>query len=219
MTATSVRNDTKTAILDAAEKLMAEHGVNGVSLRAILKEANANTAALHYHFGSREQVIEAIVARRGIRNSERRRAIVEKLLAGRQAASVHDVVDAMIDPIEQMLVEDGEAGRRFLRFMARLHSDRTGIHLQLQEREFSDVSAGIVQMLEQACPRVPRPVLVRRIMMAMDTMLQSLANSDVMCQEWCEEASGKGLTTAIEVLKDFLAGGLSARVRANRTSS
>ena len=59
----AVSKDTRAAILDAAERLMAEHGINGVSLRTILAEAKANAAALHYHFGSREDLIAAILGR------------------------------------------------------------------------------------------------------------------------------------------------------------
>ena len=46
--------DTKEQILNAAEKLFAEHGIEAVSLRSIISEAGVNLAAIHYHFGSRE---------------------------------------------------------------------------------------------------------------------------------------------------------------------
>ena len=55
----ALKKDTKTAIMDAAEIVMAEHGVDGASIRAIVGRAGANTAAIHYHFNSREGLIEA----------------------------------------------------------------------------------------------------------------------------------------------------------------
>jgi AcrR family transcriptional regulator len=211
--AVAAKRDTKTAILDAAQKLMAEHGTNGVSLRAILNEAGANPAALHYHFGSRESLIEAILARHGRRNSERRRTIIEKMLARETTAEIHDVVDALVDPILQMLVEEGESGRRFVQFLARLQSDRTGIHLELEAQNFADIHKGIRQMYAEACPHVPKKIESLRITMAIDSMLQSLANADVMSNDWTEEHPGKGLIEFANSLKDFLAGGLSADVR------
>ena len=211
--AVATKRDTKTDILDAGQKLMAEHGINGISLRAMLVEAGANNAALHYHFGSREALIEAIVARHGRRNSERRREIIEQLLARNETVDVYDVVDAMVDPILQMLAEEGESGRRFLRFLARLHSDRTGIHLELEARNFADVHEGITKMLGEACPDVPKHVMAKRITMAIDVMLQSLANADVMSSDWTEEHPGEGLTDFANSLKEFLAGGLSADLR------
>jgi len=210
--AVAAKRDTKTAILDAAQKLMAEHGINGVSLRAIMNEAGANPAALHYHFGSRESLIEAILARHGRRNSERRRAIIEKKLAREITAEIRDVVDALVDPILQMLTEEGESGRRFVQFLARLQSDRTGIHSELEARNFADVRKGIGQMYAEACPHVPQKVKSLRITMAIDSMLQSLANADVMSNDWTEAHPGKGLTKFANSLKDFLVGGLSADV-------
>lgn len=55
--------DTKTRILDAAEHLIAEHGLD-VSLRAITTEAGVNLAAVNYHFQSKDILIDAVVARR-----------------------------------------------------------------------------------------------------------------------------------------------------------
>ena len=54
-------NDTKTKILDIAEKLFAEIGIHATSIRQIVKEAGVNVASLHYHFGSKEAVIHQTV--------------------------------------------------------------------------------------------------------------------------------------------------------------
>ena len=55
---------TKTRILDTAEQLFASQGFAGTSLRAIIKDAEVNTASVHYHFGSKEGLIEAVLLRR-----------------------------------------------------------------------------------------------------------------------------------------------------------
>jgi len=46
-------DDTPTRILDAAERLFAERGIESVSVRSILAAAGVNVALAHYHFGSR----------------------------------------------------------------------------------------------------------------------------------------------------------------------
>ncbi len=56
-------SDTKTKILDVAEKLFAETGIHATSIRQIVKEAGVNVASLHYHFGSKEAVIHEIMQR------------------------------------------------------------------------------------------------------------------------------------------------------------
>ena len=208
--ATDTRKDTKNAILDAAEVLMAEHGINGVSLRAILVEANANSAALHYHFGSREAVVEAILARSGRIINLRRREMLDELEKRDRAPDVHDLVDAVIDPMLETLQTEGESGRRFLRFVARLQSDRTAIHLTAEEKYFPDVLERISKMLADACPHLEEPERKRRATMMVDTTLQSLANADVMAEEWRSSEHEDALIEHAESLKCFLAGGLSA---------
>jgi len=210
--AVAANRDTKTTILDAAQKLMAEHGINGVSLRAISAEADANAASLHYHFGSRDVLIEAILARHGRRNSEYRCEIVEEKLARESPAVIRDVVDALIDPLLRMLDEVGESGRLFVKFLARLQSDRTGIHIELAAQRRPEIREGIRKMYAEACPHLPDEVKQERITMAIDTLLQSLANADVMSSDWTEEHPGEDLTRFANSLKDFLAGGLSADI-------
>jgi AcrR family transcriptional regulator len=55
--------DTKERILDAAERLFAAHGFAGTSLRAVTKEAGVNLAAVHYHFGTKEDLLRAVLSR------------------------------------------------------------------------------------------------------------------------------------------------------------
>ena len=50
--------DTMEALLDAAEKLFSEHGIQASSLRMITHQAGANLAAVHYHFGSKEGLVK-----------------------------------------------------------------------------------------------------------------------------------------------------------------
>src|SRR5256885_16184135 len=55
---------TQGRILDAAEALFMEHGFEATSLRQITAAANVNLAAVHYHFGSKEDLFEAVLTRR-----------------------------------------------------------------------------------------------------------------------------------------------------------
>src|SRR5262245_24991530 len=55
---------TRNKILDAAERLFAEHGYTAVSMRSITAEAGVNVAAIHFHFASKEALFEAIFNRR-----------------------------------------------------------------------------------------------------------------------------------------------------------
>ena len=58
------KRSTKDRIMDAAEALFALNGSSGASLRAITRRAKVNLAAVHYHFGSKDRLLEAVLARR-----------------------------------------------------------------------------------------------------------------------------------------------------------
>lgn len=204
---------TKTAIMDAAERLMAEHGVNGISIRAILSEAGANPAALHYHFGSRDKLIEAILARRGRAMNLRRRELLDEIEGRPAPPGVRDIADALVDPFLEMLRRDGDAARRFIRFLARLQFDRSTIHREIEDRYFPDIRKRIARMLRNACSHLERPELERRVTMLLDTMFYSLGNAELMADEWEGGADADALTEYADSLKSFLAGGLAAPLR------
>ncbi|MBI3837925.1 MAG: TetR/AcrR family transcriptional regulator [Planctomycetia bacterium] len=212
-----LEKDVKTAVLDAAERLLADYGVNGVSLRRILVEAGANSAALHYHFKSREGLVEAILVRHGQQINFRRREVLAAMEGQARPPDVDQIVDALVDPMVEFLRDEGESGRRFLRFLARLQSDRSVVHHALQEQHFPDVRERMTRYLNQACPHLPMPELKQRSTMMIDAMLQSLANADFMSEQWGGERHEALLTEFVGTLKAFLAGGLAAPARMTST--
>src|ERR1700749_3137399 len=71
---------TKQRILDSAEALFARHGFVGASLRQVPAAAKVNLAAVNYHFGSKENLINEVFRRRlDVLNSERQRRLTETL--------------------------------------------------------------------------------------------------------------------------------------------
>ena len=209
-TSPTTKKDTKTAIMDAAETMMAEHGVQGVSIRAILSEAGANSAALHYHFNSKEGLIEAILARYGRIPTLRRKEMIAEFEARSIPPKPKDIVNLIVDPMFDLLDEKGEDGRRFLRFVARLQSDRAGIHRSEEDKYFPEVSDHLRQLLRKACPEVPVAELEIRVTMMLDTMLQSLSNAEFMTKEWEGDGHQNDLREFAANLKTFLTGGLAA---------
>jgi AcrR family transcriptional regulator len=88
--------DTKTRILDAAEKLFGLNGFDATSLRDITAEADVNLAAVNYHFQSKESLIDAVIARRIEPINERRLSMLES--AGPDP-SIEQILIAFLAPI------------------------------------------------------------------------------------------------------------------------
>jgi AcrR family transcriptional regulator len=87
--------DTKTRILDAAEKLFGEKGFDATSLRDITTEADVNLAAVNYHFQSKESLIEATIMRGAGPINQQRLAMLE---AAGPKPTIEQVLEAFIGP-------------------------------------------------------------------------------------------------------------------------
>ena len=107
------RIDTRTRIIEVAERLYAERGINGVSLREIGAEAGQrNTGAVRYHFGSKEGLVDAVLEHRMVSINERRLV----LLAGLPDDDLHGLAGAFVYPLSEQL---GDPSRPswYLRFV------------------------------------------------------------------------------------------------------
>ena len=110
--------ETRELILDAAERLYAERGLNGVSLREITEAAGQrNNAAVHYHFGGRDGLVRALFEHRYIRLEQRRAAMLAELDAAGRGDELEGLVRVLVAPFAEN--PDGH----WVRFLARLHED------------------------------------------------------------------------------------------------
>src|SRR5579863_3657681 len=110
--AASRRGDTtRLAILNAAERCFGEGGFDGVSLRTITEVAGVDLALANYHFGSKDNLLREVIARRArIVHDERIRALEEaRHAAGARSPSVEAIVTAFLEPLLRRLI-NGEQG-------------------------------------------------------------------------------------------------------------
>ncbi len=114
-------HDTKDRILDTAERLIADQGYSATSLRHIIADAGVNLAAIHYHFGSKEELLDALIVRRaGPVNTARLELLdrFEREAAGAPVA-VERIIEAFLIPMAKIATEHPE----FVKVMARMHSE------------------------------------------------------------------------------------------------
>src|SRR5436309_11773230 len=90
---------TRTAILNAAERLYADRGFADVTLRDIVAAANVNLAAVNYHFGSKDELIAELFVTRSIAlNRERLRELRAAEDKGGGTAEIADILRALVGP-------------------------------------------------------------------------------------------------------------------------
>ncbi len=114
-------SDTKNKILDTAERLFARQGIGATSLRAIVREAGLNVAAIHYHFGSREALVLEVFNRRLKPINQQRVARLEEMEQTRSPAiPLNDLVRAFLEPVFSYFYDQPPQVRGL---MARLHTE------------------------------------------------------------------------------------------------
>ncbi|WP_017607649.1 TetR/AcrR family transcriptional regulator [Nocardiopsis xinjiangensis] len=115
--------DTRTQILDAAERLFAERGYRGTSVRAITDLAGANLAAVGYHFGSKAELMAA-VARRVIEPiNTAQHAGLDRLLARTSDPAVTELVEAFAGPLFDEIPTGDEDGAQTSQLIVTILSD------------------------------------------------------------------------------------------------
>ena len=198
--------DTKTRILDAAEKLFAEKGFHATSLRDITTEADVNLAAVNYHFQSKDSLIDAAIARR-IEPANRRR--LEMLAEAGPNPTVEQLVEAFVAPVVQQQQISPMMGRGFASpdvFLWRIF-----------KKHLSQVAARFGEAFEKALPELTPPERMWRLLFMAGAMAHTLSWSHVigeMTEGVCDSSDRKEVTAR---LVRFVAAGF--RARENREES
>lgn len=114
--------DTRDSLLDAAEALFAREGIDGASLRAITREAGANLASVHYHFGSKDALVRAVFDRRLAPLNAERLGALDALEEhhGPDPVPLEALLRAFIEPVMAMLKEGSAEEVRGAHQLARL---------------------------------------------------------------------------------------------------
>ncbi len=198
------------AILDTAERLFAEQGLDAVSLRTINTEAGYSVAALHYHFGNRDKLLEELFTRRQETVLASRQPLLDKL-EKQKKPRLRAIAEALVLPFAELIYNDPVAGLRTVKFFFRSYVDRRG---NQRTREITEESYQIFdELLGRALPGVSPQVLHKRWLLATEVAFQGLANMDNTLARDGVTPSADSYREYTDLLIDFIAGGLGARGR------
>src|SRR5690606_4573910 len=111
---------TREQLILAAERLFAEHGMDNVSLRQINAGAGQrNSSAAHYHFGSKEALIEAISTYRLERIDRARNAMFAQVQAAGGAPDVAALIRVLVLPLVEE-IDRSDGGQNYILFVAQI---------------------------------------------------------------------------------------------------
>jgi len=211
-----MKTDTRTLVLDAAEQEFADHGFDGAPLRQIIARAGVNAAAVLYHFGSKEELISSVFARRiGVMTEERLRlldACETESRGGRPP--LEQVLEAFVGPALRLTTDPAKGGKVFMRLFGRTLAEPSEYLQKVMNQHFSVVTARFGAAFRRALPQLPPAVLHWRFQFAVGAMGNIMAdphNLKEVTGGLCDPADTE---TAIRELTTFLAAGLRAPVAA-----
>ncbi|MGD1906773.1 MAG: TetR family transcriptional regulator [Leptolyngbyaceae cyanobacterium] len=151
--------ETKEQILDVAERMIAERGFAGTTLRNVVSQAGVNLAAVHYHFGSKEELFRATVARLARPVVEQELAALRQLQQEQTSPSVEAILTAFLEPPLKLLLGAEEQSRMVrAQFMGRCRTEPEPIQ-SIAAQEFDASLQAFLEALQQALPDQSRPQL------------------------------------------------------------
>lgn len=158
---TSVHGDTRQAIISAAERLFATHGIDGVSLREINRSAGqSNTGAVQYHFGDRDGLVLALIGKHRRDTEPRRHALLDQYEDG-DVQDVRTLASALVAPAAAKL-SDPDGGREYLQISAEFYTRSNRARTRAPERLPTDSITRWHRLLDDLVPDEERTVLHTR---------------------------------------------------------
>jgi AcrR family transcriptional regulator len=137
--------------------LLVRHGLDGTTLRMITAEAKANLAAVNYHFGSKEALIEAVFRRRLTWLNEQRIAALDAFEAEAKGAPLkpRQIVEAFFGVAIRMAA-DKNGGQTFMRLLGRTYTEPTDFMRSFLAEEYAEVIARFKAPSSRPCPTCRR---------------------------------------------------------------
>ncbi|HVS00314.1 MAG TPA: TetR family transcriptional regulator [Thermoanaerobaculia bacterium] len=202
-----IEHATRESLLDAAEALFAEHGIQAASLRAITQKAGANLAAVHYHCGSKEGLVKAVFSRRlKPLNQERLRLLEACDLAA--ADGVEQVLRAFLAPVLRMSRETPGGAKDFAQLMGRAFTEPGEEVKQVLMEELGEMVDRFLAAFGGLLPHLPETERIWRFHFVAGAMGHVIG-----CGQLLQRYSGIDCSNpdeALRILVSFLAAGLRA---------
>jgi AcrR family transcriptional regulator len=152
---------TKERILGAAEALFAQHGFAGTSLRQVTSRADVNLAAVNYHFGSKENLVNEVFRRRMDEMSHARIAALESVRAS-SPMSLEAILAAFIEPALALTL-DRQGGAAFVRVLARAYAEKNERLRKFLSDNYGQVLREFARSIAETLPDIGKEKLYWRL--------------------------------------------------------
>jgi AcrR family transcriptional regulator len=210
--------ETRERLLDAAERIFAERGFEGASMRAVTQAAGSSVSAANYHFGSKEELLRATLLRRVGPLNERRLARLDALEAeaGGRPLELETILDTFLRPVFEEHASSIDATARFRQVAARIYSDPPDVVAAMKRELFGPILRRFVGALAAALPEKSRGEIELGFQLTVGVMVHVISGHLVMtpspeddgCECWTSRLSDESV---LQQLIAYAAAGLRVR--------
>jgi AcrR family transcriptional regulator len=163
-------------ILNVAERMFAEHGFELTSLRPLTAEADVNIAAVHYYFGSKEGLFEAVLQRLVGPVNEERLQLLDALEA-QGSYTLEALIEAFVAPALRMCAHDPRRGAVAPRLLGRCLSSADEDTQVLLLRLFKEIIERFTAAFARALPDMPRHEVLWRLFFLVGVMAKTMGGA------------------------------------------
>lgn len=152
---------TKERILGAAEELFAQQGFRATSLRQVTSRADVNIAAVNYHFGSKENLVNEVFRRRMDGMSEQRLELLKDAV-NRSPGELEPILGAFVEPA-LALGRDRHGGSAFIRVIARAYAEQNDSLRSFLSERYGHVHREFAKAVNTCVPQLSKQELYMRL--------------------------------------------------------
>lgn len=205
--------DTKTKILNAAELLFAEKGFATTSLREITSDAEVNLAAVNYHFGSKKELIKALMKRYLDQLSPILVTALTKVNEQAEQPTLEQVFTAFIEPLLTLNDYRENGTSIFLQLLGRSYTDSQGFLRWFITTTYPDILDNFVAAVHRAYPELSSEDIFWRLHFTMGTAVFTMSSTgaliDIAQNDFDEKVDVAGV---IRRIIPYVAAGVGAPI-------
>lgn len=204
--------ETREKILDAAESLFTQHGINGVSLREIAAKADIRISHLQYHFKTREDLYFAVFERRILAINEDRLARLDSIErdSGYDSAHLDDVVRALVEPMVMRSGDTKSGGAHYATLLNQVTNEPADYARRISREFFDPIARITIKAFAKALPDLDMKSLPWIYIFAVGAMTASISRTDrvkLLSDNACDPLD---VARTVSLLVPFIAGGMRA---------
>lgn len=188
------------AILDASETVFARSGYEGATMREIAEQAGVAQGLIHYHFKTKEELFEKMVARRSVHINSRRAELLEDVFQSTSGPTLEGIVEALFRPTIEAGISQANDGGAFARILVSTANSADSREQHLTEKYYDPIAQKYIAALIKIEPGLTQENAVWAYMFAIGvgmTMMAKTGRSGRLSDGLCDDGNADEMLTKI----------------------